>query len=143
MYMPNVVLGSADIMIESIADIKMAASLGSMMCHAPTFRFDSPNRLTIYNGWTGGSFRIEIGLLHDPSLSTIPPGAMTHLRQLTILDTEEYLYNKLKRTTDIETGIGTINLRIDNWENAAQEKKDLLREWDESASLDLDNISFF
>lgn len=143
MYMPNVVLGSADIMIESIADIKMAASLGSMMCHAPTFRFDAPNRLTIYNGWTGGSFRVEIGLLHDPSLSTIPPGAMTHLRQLTILDIEEYLYNKLKRTTDIETGIGTINLRIDNWENAAQEKKDLLREWDESATLDLDSISFF
>ena len=114
-----------------------------MMAHAPTFRFDPPNRLTVYNGWCGGSFRIEVGMLHDPSLATIPPGAFTHLHQLAVLDLEEYLYNKMKRITDLETGVGTINLRIDNWENAAQEKRDLLREWDESASLDLDVINYF
>ena len=143
MYMPNVVLGSADMLIESIADIKMAAALGSMMTHAPTFRFEAPNKLIIYNGWAAGSYRVEVGMMHDPSLSTIPPGAMTHLRQLAVLDIEEYLYNKMKRLTDLDTGVGTINLRIENWENAASEKKDLLREWDESASLDLDRINFF
>ena len=113
------------------------------MGHAPTFRFDPPNKLIIYNGWTGGSYRIEVGMLHDPSLSTIPPGAMTHLRQLAVLDIEEYLYNKMKRIQDLDTGVGTINLRIDNWENAASEKRDLLREWDESVNIDLDCINYF
>ena len=117
--------------------------MGSMMGHAPTFRFDPPNKLVIYNGWTGGSYRIEVGMLHDPSLSTIPAGAMTHLRQLAVLDIEEYLYNKMKRIQDLETGIGSINLRIDNWENAASEKRDLLRDWDESGNLDLDVINYF
>jgi hypothetical protein len=68
---------------------------------------------------------------------------MTHLRQLAVLDIEEYLYNKMKRITDLDTGVGTINLRIDNWESAAQEKRDLLREWDESASLDLDTLNYW
>ena len=143
MYAPSIMLGSADMLIESVADIKMAAALGSMMGHAPTFRFEPPNKLVVYNGWVGGSFKVDVGMLHDPSLSTIPPGAMTHLRQLAILDIEEYLYNKMKRITDLETGVGTINLRIDNWENAGQEKRDLLKEWDESANLDLDMINWF
>ena len=142
-YNPSLFLGSADVLLESVSDIKMAASLASMMGHAPTFRFDPPNRLVIYNGWTGNSYRVEVGMLHDPSLSTIPPGAFTHLRQLATLDICEYLYGKMKRIQDLETGVGTINLRIDNWESAAQEKRELLREWDESASLSLDSISWF
>ena len=142
-YNPTLFIGSADMLLESIADIKMASSLGSMLGHAPTFRFDPPNKLVIYNGWVGGSYKIEVGMLHDPSLSTVPPGSMTHLRQLAILDIEEYLYNKMKRIQSLDTGIGNIDLKIDNWENAAQEKRDLLRDWDESASLDLDCINFF
>lgn len=143
MYMPNVVLGSADMMLESIADIKMAAALGSMMCHAPTFRFDPPDKLVIYDGWTATSFRVELALSHDPSLSTIPPGAMTNLRQLAILDMEEYLYNKLKRITELDVGVGTIQLRIDNWESAASEKRELLRDWDDSCSLSVDRINYW
>lgn len=143
MYMPNVILGSGDMVIESIADIKMAAAIGSMMCHAPTFRFDYPDKLWIYNGWTAGSYRVELALMHDPSLSTIPPSAMTHLRQLAVLDTEEFLYNKLKRIDELDVGVGNIKLKIENWENAAQEKRDLLKEWDEYVNLDIDTINYF
>ena len=82
-------------------------------------------------------------MLHDPSLSTVPPGAITHLRQLAELDICEYLYGKMKRIQDLDTGIGNINLRIDNWENAAQEKRELLRDWDENASLDFETITYF
>ena len=143
MYMPSVVLGSADMLIESIADIKMAAALGSMMTHAPTFRFVAPNRIWIYNGWTASSYRLEVALTHDPSLSTIPPGAFTHLRQLATLDIKAYLWGKMKRLTELDVGVGTINLKIDNWESAEQEMKDLLRDWDETGNLDLDRINFY
>lgn len=143
MYMPSVVLGSADMLIESVADIKLAAALGSMMTHAPTFRFVPPNRLWIYNGWTASSYRVEVALSHDPSLSTIPPTAMTHLRQLAALDIKAYLWGKMKRLTELDVGVGTINLKIDDWENAASEMRDLLREWDEDASLDLDRINYW
>ena len=142
-YNPTLFLGSSDMILESIADIKMASSLASMVGHAPTFRFDPPNRLVIYNGWTGSAFRVEVGMLHDPSLSTIPPGAMTHLRQLATLDICEYLYGKMKRIQNLETGVGSISLQIDNWENAGQEKRELLKEWDEDASLSLDSINYW
>ncbi len=143
MYMPNVVLGSSDMLLESIAEIKMAAALGSMITHAPTFKFMPPDRLIIYHGWTAGSFRVELALTHHPSLSTVPAGAFTNLLELATYDIEEYLYNKLKRITELDVGVGTIQLRIDNWENAAQAKRDLLREWDETGNLSLDRINFF
>jgi len=143
MYMPNVSLGSADMLIGSIAGIKMAASLGSMMCHAPTFNFQPPDILIIYNGWIASSFRVELALMHDPSLATIPPGAFTDFIRLATLDIEEFLYNKMKRVTDLDVGVGTINLKIDNWESAGNEKRELLKEWDENQSLSLDRINYF
>ena len=143
MYMPNVVLGGADMLLESIADIKMAAALGSMMTHAPTKRFDAPDKLTIYNGWTSGSYRIELALKHDLSLSTIPSGAFTNLRQLAVLDLKSFLYKKMKRITNLETGIGNIDLKIDDWESAEREMTDLLDKWDDTVDLGLDSITYF
>ena len=143
MYMPNVVLGSADNLLESIADIKMAAALGSMMTHAPTWRFDPPDRVTIFNGWTSGSYRFEIALMHDLSLATIPPGAFTNLRQLAVLDAKAYLYKKMKRINNLETGIGSIDLKIDDWESADREMQDLLRDWDDTVELGLHTLSYF
>ena len=143
MYMPNVVLGSADALLESIADIKMAAALGSMMTHAPTWRFDPPDRVTIYNGWTSGSYRFEVAMRHDLSLATIPAGAFTNLRQLAVLDMKSYLYKKMKRITNLETGIGSIDLKIDDWESAEREMQDLLRDWDESVELSLHSLNYY
>lgn len=144
LYMPSVVMGTMDNLLASVSDIKMAASMGSMMTHAPTYRFMPPDKLTIYDGWTGANFTVEMALLHDPNLSTVPPTAMTHLRQLAILDIEAYLYNKLKRKENLDVGIGTINLNIQSWENAQQEMRDLLKSWDdEGANLDIASIHFY
>jgi hypothetical protein len=143
MYMPNVVLGSADMLIESIADIKMAASLGQMMTHAPTHRFDPPDRVTVFNGWASGSYRVELALRHDLSLATIPAGAFTNLRQLAVLDMKSYLYKKMKRLTNLDTGIGSIDLKIDDWESAEREMQDLLRDWDDTVELGLGRINYF
>ena len=69
---------------------------------------------------------------------------MTHLRQLAVLDLEEYLYNQLKRKDQLDVGVGTINLKIDEWANARDEKKQLLETWDnEGANLDIDPINYF
>lgn len=144
LYMPSVYMGSADNLLMSIADIKLAAAMGAQMQHAITFRFIAPNKLIVFNGWAGARFRAELAMLHDVNLSTIPDTAMTHLRQLTILDIQSYLYNKLKRKTTLDTGIGNIDLKIENWENSQQEMRDLLQRWDEEgASLDLDTINYW
>ena len=143
MYMPNVVLGSADMLLESVADIKMAAALGSMMTHAPTREFHAPDRLIIFNGWTSGSFRIELALKHDLSLATVPNGAFTNLLELATLDLEAYLYSKLKRKNNIETGIGNIDMKIDNWESASRDMRELLNTWDETSEFSTAEIMYF
>lgn len=143
-YIPTGTFNSPDFVLETIADIKLAAQLGAQVSHAPTWRFDPPDKVTIYNGWSGGSYVLEAAMMHDLSLSTIPPTAFTDLIYLATLDIEEYLYNKLKRKENLSLGIGEIQLRIDSWENAGQTKRDLLKEWDENgANLNFEPISYW
>ncbi len=135
---------SPDSMLESIANIRLSASMGAAMGRAPTWQFKSPDILHLYNAWAGGVYEVDIAVVHDISLSTISPTAFTNFRELCILDLQEFLYNKLKRIENLEVGIGNIQLRIENWEDSANRKRELLKEWDEGgANLDIDNISYF
>ena len=143
MYMPSLLLGSADSMLESISEIKMAAALGSMMTHSPTHEFRKPDRLLIYNGWTTGSFRVELELMHDPSLSTVPDTAMTDLLELAVLVLKEYMYGKLKRKNNIDTGVGNIQLLIDEWSDAVNQKQQWINDKAETASFWSDTINWF
>ena len=142
-YVPQGVWASPDAVLSSLADIKLAAALASTMGKAPTYQFKAPDLLYVYNGWSGGVYDVDVALMHDISLSTIPPTAITHLKQLAILDIEEYLYNKLKRIDNLDTGIGNIQLNINNWEDAGNRKLELLKEWDEDGNLDIDQITYF
>lgn len=143
-YIPQGLWMSPDMLLGAIGDVKIAASMASNMGKAPTFKFTKPDKLMIYNGWYNGTYEVDILLSHDISLSTIPDTAFTHLRQLCVLDLEEYLYGQLKRSDNADVGIGNIQLKIDNWENAGEKKLELLKEWDENgANLDIDSVSYF
>ena len=122
----------------------MAAGVASALAKAPTHEFIKPNKIKVYNGWAGGIYEVELLLAHDPSLATIPDGAMIDLKELATLDLEEYLYNKLKRKEGLEVGVGSIQLHIDDWSGAANEKRDLLKQWrDEGANFDFDHIRYY
>ena len=104
---------------------------------------DPPNILILYNGWSGGDYEIELAMDHDPSLSTIPPSAMSTFIELCQYDLEEYFYQKLKRVQNLDLGIGSIELKIDDWADAANKKRDLLKELDETCNLDYEHIMYF
>jgi len=131
-----------DVLLSTLADYKLYATLQNSMYPALTFNFRKPDILEIYNGWIG-SYVVELSIIHDSSLATIPDGASSAFRQLALLDMEEYFYNSLKRIEDINTGVGQISLKVDQWSNAGQEKRDLLKQWDEDANLDVDAIMRF
>lgn len=142
-YVPQGSWASPDSVLTALADIKIAASTASAMGKAPTTRFLPPDRIEVYNGWANGTYECDLLLAHDISLSTISPTAFTHLIQLAELDIEEFLYNKLKRLDNLDVGIGNIQLGINAWEGAGSAKRELLKEWDESANLDIDTITYF
>ena len=142
-YIPQGAWASPDMVLETISDVQLSAAIGQSMSHAITHRFMPPDKIQIFNGWAGGSYEVDILLLHDLNLTTISPTAFTYLKQLTILDIEEFLYNKLKRIENLEVGIGSIQLKIDSWEGAAQAKSDLLQTWDETVNLNFDSINHY
>lgn len=144
LYVPQGSYASPDQVLSAIADIKMISSVSSAMGRAPTIKFNPPNVLQVYNGWAHGVYEIDLALVHDISLITIPPTAFTQLRELCVLDLEEFLYNKLKRKESLDLGVASINLRIDDWADSGNRKRDLLKEWDQNgANLDIDSITYF
>ncbi len=142
-YVPSVYSYDAASVLTTVADVKLAASIGAQMSKAMTWEFMLPNLIKIYNGWLSGNYEAELMLEHDSSLSTIPPTAFTNLRELATLDLKAYIYNKYKRIQDLDVGIGSINLKIDDWSDAYQQFKDLLKEWDDTGNMDQDYMQYF
>lgn len=141
-YAPDYGWADAAQVISGVADVQMQASLASSLTKMPTKKFIQPDICRVYNGWGYGKYEIEIMLSHDLSLSTIPNDAFMDLEELATLDIGQYLYNKLKRKDGIDTGAGTYQLKIDEWANAGQEKKELLKSWrEEGVNLSFQHIT--
>lgn len=143
-FVPTAQWASPDAIISAVSDMRTAASLASVLTKAPTHIFAAPDIIEVYNGWAGGNYEAEILLMHDKSLSTIPPGAFMDLRELAALDMSAYLYNQLKRKDQIDAGVGTIQLKIDDWASAWADYKALLKQWRaDGVNLDFDHIRYF
>lgn len=142
-YYPSWAYYDAGSIVTSIADVQMAAALVSSMTRQMTWEFNPPDIITLYDGAISAYYQAYIKLLHDDSLSTIPPTAFTNFRRLATLDVQWYIYNQYKRLDNLNTGNGEINLKMDEFSGAKDSFYQLLDEWDESASLDLDYLYAF
>lgn len=143
-FIPLVDLGSPDMVIAATSDLRAMSALGSSYVKAPSVKFISPGTIRVYNGWSSGSYTAELIATHDYSLSTVDDGLYDSLLELAVLDVKSYLYNKLKRKDGMEVGIGNIKLMIDDWSNAANDRKELLKTWDEEgAFLDYEHLRYF
>lgn len=140
LYVPQGAIGDPASIITSMASIQLVASMASAMTHALTWDFKAPDILILYNGWAGGYYEIELALSHDVSLSTIPPAAFSQFVKLCELDLMEYVYKKLSRIQNLELGVGSIELKIDDWADAGQRKRDFIDELAEGAELDMLHI---
>lgn len=144
LYVPDANWTSPDAIVSAVADVRFAASISSSLSKKFTKEFIAPNKVRIYNGWSSGQYDLELLLSHDISLQTIPDDAFIDLEELATLDMEQYLYNRLKRKDGIDTGVGNFQFKIDEWANAGQEKKELLKTWkDEGANLSFQHVERF
>lgn len=142
-YIPYTYSFAPDQMMTMMADIQMTADLGRMMAKSMTWEFTKPNRIRLYNGWLSGTYDVHLMLTHDSSLSTIPDTAMTHFRKLATYDIEWYLYNRFKRLQNLDVGIGSFELKIDDWADAQDKFRQYLDDIDEDVNLDIDYITHF
>jgi hypothetical protein len=56
--------------------------------------------------------------------------------ELALLDLKDNLYPTIKQYTDIQTAVGNISFKMDNWENAESDRKELLSRWDDTYHMD-------
>jgi hypothetical protein len=142
-FIPNANWSTPDAVISAMADVRMAAGVASALAKAPTLEFVPPNIIKVFNGWAGAIYEFEILLKHDLSLATVPPGAIYNLRRLAELDLEWFLYNKLKRKENLEVGVGSIQLHIDDWSQSRNDREELIRTFRDEANIDVDHIYRF
>ena len=136
LYIPNNAgWASPDSIIAAMADVRLAAGVASALSKAPTTKFVPPDKIQVYNGWMNGIYRAEVGLKHALSLATIEPGAMYTLRELALMDFKSFLYSKLKRKDNIETGVGSVDLKITEWGNVAEERRQWYRDMLDESNL--------
>ena len=134
---------SAPDTIASVASMKAMAAVGQNIVGAVTYNYDPmTNIITIYNGWTNGTYKVQMTVSHDENLSTIPPTAMLTVRELITNDIGQYIYNTLKRKDKLDTPAGNIDLRIDDLADCGNRKKELLEKLQEDCSLDFDIINY-
>lgn len=142
-YVPNGMQLDPYDAIAFMSEISLMATSARSMGRAPTRKFVKPDKLFIWNAWAGGSYEVDILLCHDPALTTVSDTAFTNLRELATYDLESYMYNLLKRKDHLDVGVGSFDLKIDEWQDAGNRFRELLKEWDISANIDYDSINFY
>lgn len=118
------------------------ANIMNVMIPKMTFKYEQPRVLYIYNAYNSAVIQIDVGFEHDKNLTSIPDTAKEEYLKLAILDVKENLYPTLKHYTEINTAIGNINLKLDDWAEADNLRKDLIDKWDDSYHLDMRPLYF-
>lgn len=124
-------------MMAQVLSSNAAAQLYNQMMPKMTFEYIHPRRIKIYNQYSESKLVFELGFQHDVSLASIPETCRSSFMELALLDVKENLYPIFKNYTNISTAIGNIDLKIESWENAESERKELINRWDETYHLDM------
>lgn len=115
-----------------VINLQMSLDLTSAIGEPIAYNYIPPNKIEVLGGKALlGSFSADLLLTHNKKLTSIRPSQIDSFTKLALLDIKAFLYENLKHFDQIETTFGTINLRIDNWSNAENEKEELLNVWDE------------
>lgn len=87
------------------------------------FYFYSPNILMITNYF--GPLNASFCVKNDENLITLDDMSEEAVKRLFILDLKKSIYNEYGNYTEIDTPYGTLDLKIQDWSNAEQERNEL------------------
>jgi hypothetical protein len=120
----------------TLATANVGKNLIDGMTNSITFHYDHPRKLYVFDALVSSSLQALLAFEHDRSFESISPTAEESFYKLAILDVKCGLYPIMKHYTELDTSLGTVNLKIDDWQAAADARQQLIQEWDESYLLD-------
>ena len=112
------------------------AKLLNNMMPKLTFHYEHPRKVWIYNMYSSAKLLFELGFEHDKSLASIPETARESFMELALLDVKMNLYPTMKQYSTINTSLGNIDLKIDDWAQAESDRKELINRLDDTYHLD-------
>lgn len=122
--------------IESFQTLALSqglADLSSVIEPCLTFYMISPRRFRINNAtYYRNRVVIYVEMSYNPELFDIPPGMRISFAELAELDFRRTIYNNLKYWNELRTAAAEFNLRIDDWQNAEDDRNELISQWSES-----------
>lgn len=136
-YIDPIYIGN-EINYEDLMSAQASANLLSLAIPSVTFKFHPPNKLELFNSGLAydNKYKVTVALEHSENLTTIPKTSWTSFMRLATLDVKKFLYDNLKLYGNLQTAYGNIDIKIDEWSNAEQERIDLIREWEDTWHLD-------
>jgi hypothetical protein len=102
-----------------------------------TFKYEHPRKITLYNVLSSSRVVFDLALMHDKNLASISPTQEESFYELAVLDVEDMLYQTLKHYDNISSAYGNITLKLDEWSQAASERKTLIDEWENYYHMDI------
>ena len=89
-------------------------------------RFEAPNIMWVNKAYACTPvFTLTLCLENDKNLLSIPNNVFDAVRRLFILDVKSTIYNQYGMLSSIDTALGTIDLKIEDWSGAESERNDL------------------
>lgn len=120
---------------QAVINANATSMLSGEMRTTPTWEWLKFNKVALYN-YPDTMLTFEVACKHLPNLETVEESCYDSFMELAQLDIKIFLWNLLKRYKSIPSAHGNINLEIDEYQNAAEEKKQKLAEWDDRYHLD-------
>ena len=124
--------------LDDIALLQMRADHMSLFNNQIFVEYKPPNMIKV-STVTGAditkgmdSWPIEIFIKHAPNLMTIPPTMMEIFEELAECDVASFLFQNLKYYDGLETVYATIDLKMNDLENKASKRDDIVQRLDEA-----------
>jgi len=96
-----------------------------------TFKFIPPNKVEVFPKYINDTdFMLELKLVHPRHLTTIPLSLREEFLKLAEYDVKISLYAILKHDNNLNTAFGTIDLKLEDLENAEDKRESLIETWD-------------
>ena len=112
-------------------------ALTNRMVPRVTFKYEHPRKITFYNLLASCKIVVELALMHDKNLASISPTQEESFYELAVLDVKDALYQSMKHYNDIQTAYGNIQMKLDDWAQAAEQRKQLIENWDATYHMDV------
>ena len=115
----------------SMMDMQLMTDIRSATQIPETFKFIAPNKVEVFPKYIRDSnFMLELKLVHPRHLATIPLNLREQFLKLAEYDVKIALYSIMKHDSNLNTAFGSIDLKLEDLENAEDKRDALLELWD-------------